>query len=170
MRKNLLFIVFIGFIFFSCSKTSDKEYMEMADQKIENGNVSEAISDYQKLVEEYPESELAPEAIVMQATLYHENKVKNISRTESLIKAADLFVSVSEKYPENEKAPSSLFMAGFIYANELQDYTKAKAVYNLFLKKYPDNELASSANEELKNLGLTPEEILKKKIAAQDKK
>jgi len=168
MRKKLLFIVLISFVFFTCSNTSDKEYMKMASEKVEKGNISEAISDYNKLIDEYPESELAPEAIIKQASLYHENKVKNISLKEALNKAAELFISVSEKYPRNEKAPSSLFMAGFIYANEVPDYNKAKEVYNLFLKKYPEHELASSAKEELDNMGLTPDEILKKKISMKE--
>jgi TolA-binding protein len=170
MKRIFQLIVITAIILFGCGKTSDKEYMKLASENIEKGNMSEAISAYQKLVDEYPESELAPEAIVKQAALYHENKVNNIHRLESLNKAADLFISVSEKYPESEKAPSSLFMAGFIYANEIQDYTKAKAIYNLFLKKYPENELANAAKEELDNMGLTPEEILQKKLSAQDTK
>jgi TolA-binding protein len=168
MRRMLLFIVIISLIFFTCSKTSDKDYMKMASEKVEKGNISEAISDYNKLIEEYPESKLAPEAILKQAALYHENKVKNISRKEALIKSADLFISVSEKYPKIEQAPSSLFMAGFIYANEILDFNKAREIYNLFLKKYPEHELASSAKEELDNMGLTPDEILKKKISMKD--
>ena len=165
MIKKLLFVIIISLTFFTCSKTSDKDYMKMASEKEKEGKISEALSDYSKLVAEYPESELASEAIIKQASLYHENKVKNISRKEALTKAAELFISVSEKYPENEKAPSSLFMAGFIYANEIMDFNKAKEVYNLFLKKYPEHELSSSAKEELNNMGLTPDEILKKKIS-----
>jgi len=169
MRRIFQLIVLANIMFFGCSKTSDKEYMKMAAENIEKGNVSEAISSYQRLIEEYPESELAPEALVKQASLYHENKVENVNQIEALNKAADLFITVSEKYPETEQAPRSLFMAGFIYANDIQDFTKAKAVYNLFLQKYPDDDLADDAKEELDNMGLTPEEILKKKIAAQDK-
>lgn len=170
MRKGLQLIILLGFIFFSCSNTSDKEYMQMASDNVKSGNVSEAISYYQNLLEEYPESELAPDAIVQQATLYHGNKVKNISRQESLRKAAELFMSVSEKYPDSKQATQSLFMAGFIYANEIEDYDSAKEIYNLFLKRYPDHELAASAKEELNYMGLTAEEILKKKIAAQESK
>lgn len=167
MIKILQFVVLTSFIFFSCSNTSDKEYMEMASENIKNGNTSEAILNYQKIIDEYPESVLAPEALVKQASLYHENKIKNINYMESFNKAADIFISVSEKYPDSEQAASSLFMAGFIYANDIQDFTKAKAVYSMFLKKYPGDELASSAKEELEYMGLSPEEILRKKISSQ---
>ncbi|RPI75729.1 MAG: outer membrane protein assembly factor BamD [Ignavibacteriales bacterium] len=202
MNKIFQLLVLSLIMFFSCGKTSDKEYTQMAEENIkegntseailnyqkvldeypeskiipkvlaeqaslyqENGNISEAILNYQKIAEEYPESDLAPEAIVKQASLYHENKVKNINRIESFETAANLFLTVSEKYPESEQAPSSLFMAGFIFANDIQDFTRAKAVYNMFLNKYPGDELASSAKEELEYMGLTPEEILRKKTS-----
>jgi TolA-binding protein len=175
-------------MFFGCSKTSDKEYMKMADDNLEKGNISEAISGYDKLISEHPESEIViesklkrdalysylklkkkypsidslPEIIIDQAAVLHTDK-------KSLSKAADLFFLIALKYPHYEKAPSSLFMAAFIYANEIQDLEKAKETYNLFIKKYPNDELTSSAKEELEYMGLSPEEILKKKIAAQDK-
>ena len=60
-----------------------------------------------------------------------------------------------------------LFMAGFVQANDLHDYDAASETYNLFLKTYPDHELATSAKEELDNMGLTPEEILKKNLARE---
>ncbi len=168
MRIKLLSIIFISLIFFTCSKTSDKEYMKSASEKVKAGNISEAVSDYNKMIEEYPQSELTPNAIIELATLYHENKVKNIPHPEALKKAAELFISVSEKFPKNEKAPSSLFMGGFIYANEIMDYNKAKEIYNLFLKKYPKDQLADDAKAELENMGLSPDEILKKKISVKE--
>jgi len=58
-------------------------------------------------------------------------------------------------------------MAGFIYANELQNYKEAEILYKQFLNEYPDNELAPSARAELENLGLSPEEILEKNLAKE---
>jgi TolA-binding protein len=53
-------------------------------------------------------------------------------------------------------------MLGFIYANELNNYEKAKIYYQKFLERYPNSELAISAKFELENLGRKPEEIIKK--------
>ena len=169
MKKELSVFMIIIFLLFGCSKTSDKEYLDKASEDIKNGNISEAIIAYEKLVEEYPESDLAAEALVKEATLYHSNMVKNISKEESLKKAADIFYSVAEKYPKSKQAPQSLFMAGFIYANELQNYEGAKKAYNLFIKKYPGHDLSASAKDELENMGLTPDEILKRKTATSEK-
>jgi TolA-binding protein len=54
-------------------------------------------------------------------------------------------------------------MVGFIFANELNETDKAKSIYEEFLKKYPESELASSVKLELESIGLSPEEILSKK-------
>jgi TolA-binding protein len=169
MKKLLSVFAIIVFLLAGCSKTSDKEYMDKAAESAKSGNFSEALSSYKELVNEYPESKLAPEALVKEAALYHDNKVKNISKEESIKKSAKIFISISEKYPKSQEAPQSLFMAGFIYANELKDYDEAVKTYKLFLEKYPDNELASSAQDELDNMGLTPEQILKKKTATSEK-
>jgi TolA-binding protein len=169
MKKILSVFAIIIFFVAGCSKTTDKEYFDKAAESVKNGNISDAISSYEKLVDEYPESKLAPDALLKEAALYHDNKVKNVSKEESLTKSAEIFKLVAEKYPKNKQAPQSLFMAGFIYANELKNYDEATKIYKLFLEKYPDNELASSAKDELDNMGLTPEEILKKKIETSQK-
>ncbi|MCW9065762.1 MAG: hypothetical protein OQJ78_05645, partial [Ignavibacteriaceae bacterium] len=71
-------------------------------------------------------------------------------------------------YPSSEYAPSGLFMAGFISANELNNYEAATIIYQQFLKEYPNNELAASAQAELDNMGLSPEDILKKNMAKEN--
>ncbi len=169
MKKVLSVLTIFIFLLTGCSKTSDKGYLDKAAESAKSGNIPEAIISYEKLVSEFPESKLAPEALVKEATLYHDNKIKDVSKEESLRKSAEVFESVAEKYPKSKEAPESLFMAGFIYANDLKDYNEATKTYKLFLQKYPDNQLASSAKDELDNMGLTPEEILKKKIEISGK-
>ncbi len=74
-------------------------------------------------------------------------------------KAIQLYYMVAEKLPPHAAQANALFMVGFIY-NELGDLTKAKATYEDFLRRYPNNQLAESARMEIKNLGKTPEQIL----------
>jgi hypothetical protein len=49
-------------------------------------------------------------------------------------------------------------------ANELQKYDEAEKLYEKFLEKFPQSELAPSAKEEIQNIGIPPEEILKRKV------
>ena len=59
-------------------------------------------------------------------------------------------------------------MCGYIQANDIKDYKAATETYKLFLEKYPETEFAASAKAEIDNMGIAPEDILKKNNS-QDK-
>lgn len=149
-------------------KKTPSEFLADAEKFIGEENMPEAVSAYETIINDYPNDELAPEAIVRLATVYQNKLLKNVSENESLLKSLELFKSVHEKYPSSEQAPMGLFMAGFVQANELLDYDGATETYNTFLKEYPDHELAASAQEELDNMGLTPEEVLQKNLTRKE--
>ena len=161
MKKYLLLVI-MALLIISCSKTSDKEYLDQAKKLLDEKKTTEAVTSLETLVNEYPESEIAPQALVQLAQIYQNQLDKNIKPKESFEKAEEYFMQVYEKYPDSEEAPKALLMSGFILANDLQNYDKATASYNLFLEKYPLHPLAVSAKEELDNVGLTPEESLKR--------
>jgi TolA-binding protein len=151
-----------------CStKKSAAELFSDGEMFLEESKIPEAVNSYETLMNEYPDDVLAPDAIARLASIYQNKQVKNVPETQSLLKSIELFRSIYDKYPNSEQAPMGLFMAGFVEANELQNYEAATETYNLFLKTFPDHELATSAKEELDNMGLTPEEILKKNIARE---
>ena len=53
-------------------------------------------------------------------------------------------------------------MMGFVYENDLNDLVKAKATYEAFLQKYPnDPDFADDAKTALTMLGRSPEDIIK---------
>ncbi len=164
MKNLTLFSVLLFGIFLTgCSKKSDKDYMDMANKSLKQNNIVQAVDSYNKLIDEYPNSEKAPDAMFQLATLYQNNLVKNISGQESLEKAVKLFKTLNEKYPDSRLAPKALFMSGFVLANDIHDFNRATVVFRNFLQKYPNNELTASAREELNNMGMTPAEILEKK-------
>ena len=166
MKKYLL-VVLVPLLIISCSKTSDQEYFDQAKKLLHENKITEAVTSLETLVNEYPESEITPQALVQLAQIYQNQLDKNIKPKESFEKAEKYFMQVYEKYPDSEEAPKALFMSGFILANDLQNYDKATTSYNLFLEKYPSHPLAVSAKEELDNMGLTPEEILKRTETVQ---
>ena len=168
MKTIIITLSFFLLLLTGCSdkKTAD-ELLTEGEKFISEENLPEAVLSYETIIKDYPEDVLAPEATVRLATIYQNKLVKNISENESLLKSLELFKSVYEKYPLSEQAPMGLFMAGFVQANELNDFDGATETYNTFLKEYPDNELAASAKEELENMGLSPEEILQKNLARQ---
>jgi len=76
-------------------------------------------------------------------------------------KALSLYDWILEEYPNYEKAPTTLFIKGFIIENELKNVDLAKTVYNEFLTKYPQHDLADDVQFLLDNLGKSDEEIAK---------
>ncbi|UCH65152.1 MAG: tetratricopeptide repeat protein [Ignavibacterium sp.] len=170
MKYILGILSLSALLLIGCSeKKSSEDLFNEGEKYLEESKIPEAVSSYETLINEYPNDKLAPDATARLASIYQNKQVKNIPETQSLLKSVELFRSIYDKYPESNQAPMGLFMAGFVEANELNDYDAATKTYNLFLKTFPDHELATSAKEELDNMGLTPEEILKKNIAREQK-
>jgi len=76
-------------------------------------------------------------------------------------KALTLYDWILEEYPNYEKAPTTLFIKGFIIENELKNVELAKSVYEEFLSKHPNHDLADDVKFLLDNLGKSDEEIAK---------
>ncbi|MCU7494948.1 MAG: outer membrane protein assembly factor BamD [Ignavibacteria bacterium] len=160
-------IVLSGLLLTGCSKKSEQELYNAGVKNLQEGKYTEAIDNYESLVKDYPESPRAPKVLFEIGKLYQGKAVKNISATESLKKAVEYYHRIFKEYPKSAEAPSSLFMTGFIQANELHDFNAATASLKQFLASYPSHEMASSAQAELDNMGLSPDEILKKNLEAK---
>ena len=165
--KKYFFLLMLIMLTVSCSKTSDQDYLTQAEKSLKENNVDQAIKSIEALLNDYPESELAPKALSQLASIYQNQMVKNIKSKESFESSQKYFMQVFEKYPNSEEAPKSLFLCGFILANNLNNYDEATSHYKLFLNKYPSHPLAAAAREELDNMGLSPEEILKRTETAK---
>lgn len=166
MKSIIAFLTLI--LVFGCSaKKSDKELFDEAKANLKEQKYPEAVGSFEELINDHPDSKLAPEALSEEASIYQNKQVKNLSEKENLEKAIELFIRIHDDYPKSDFAPSGLFMAGFIYANDLQNYEAATKIYHQFLNEYPNNELAASAQAELDNMGLSPEEILSRNMAKE---
>lgn len=146
-----------------CSSKTPEDFMKAAHESMMKKNIPEALSNFESVIKEFPNSPDAPEALFQIASFYQNKMVKDISDEESSQKASDTFREVFDKYPGSKRAPMALFLSGFILANDLKNYKAATDTYNLFLQKFPNHELATSAREELDNMGLSPDQILQKK-------
>ena len=164
MKKLLVLLTFV-ILFVGCSTKNDKDYFEEAKVKMDAKEYSLALINYQKIVDEFPESEHYKFALLQTGELNHGLVNKEISKEISYDKAIKAYSEYQSKYPDDPKAPQTLFMVGFIHANELGNIEEAKIAYTKFLKLYPNSEMAESAQSEIDNLGLAPDEILLKKMA-----
>ncbi len=161
--KSLLVLI-SSLIIFNCSSKSDKQYFDEALQKIKEKKYVEAIKDFDELLKNYSDSKYAPQSLYEIAKIYHAQLISGIDKEESLKKAINYYKKIFFEYKNSPEAERALFVSGFIFANELNQLDSAKYNYELFLKNYPQSELAQSVKLELENLGASPDEILTKKM------
>lgn len=168
MKKYSFYLLLVLVVFSGCGKKNNAELWSEAVEFQKNNKVDEAVKSYQKLVDEFPESYEAPKAMFEMAKIYHSKGMKSSDRN-ALDKAVQYYRNVFDKYPSSNEAPKALFMIGFIQSNDLGNYDAAKATYTLFIQKYPAHEMRESAQKEIDNMGLSPEEILKRNTEAAKK-
>ncbi|MGB1204334.1 MAG: tetratricopeptide repeat protein [Chitinophagales bacterium] len=108
---------------------------------------------YEQYIAGYPQGAMAAEYLFKSAEIYRSLK--------QFDKATTAYSRIHKEYNTYKKAPHSLFLLGFSYENDLKDNEKAKTVYEQFLKENPEHELADDVQFSLKNLGRSPEDIIK---------
>jgi TolA-binding protein len=163
MRK-VLSILLAGFLLVSCGTQADQDLYESAKENLKNEEYVNALADFRKLVDNFPKSKYRAEVYFEIGKLYHGKVDKNLNDEQSFKQAISYYESVYKNFPNDKNAPNALFMSAFLYANELGNLELAKERYELFMQKYPDHEMAASAQAELDNLGRSAEEILQKKM------
>lgn len=109
--------------------------------------------------------------------LYAKQNPDDIKSPEYLFKALDVAVGINaegpqkaidiadimiEQYPDFEMTPMAMFLKGFVYENQMNNYEKALDTYHQFLEKYPNSPLVNDVKSTIENIGLTPEELIKK--------
>ncbi len=166
---KLLILLIIPILFSACSKKSPDKIFSEGEKLIQAKKYNEAVNKFKSIVDEFPSDPKTADAMFEIAKLYQGKVVKGIGEKESLNEAVKYYKKIYEQFPNVKIAPKSLFMAGFIEANELKDYDSAKKTYNMYLEKFPDDVLAEDAKIELKNLGKTPEEILREHLQESKK-
>jgi peptidyl-prolyl cis-trans isomerase C len=65
----------------------------------------------------------------------------------------DAYQEIVDKHSDSKYASQALFMIGFVYAEELKDQYNADKTFREVVQKYPDTDIARSAQWMLKNLG-----------------
>lgn len=108
---------------------------------------------YESFINSYPEEADVPNYLFKSAELYR--SLRNFNKSNNC------YSKILKDFPGFEKAAHSLFLMGFSYENDMNMPEKAKEIYQQFLAKYPDHELKDDVEFSLRNIGKTPEEIIK---------
>ncbi len=142
---SLIFLV-------ACGPQTEPEIFDAAVGAQRMEKYEDAISLFERLLEEYPQAEKLPDAYYALGVLYQDQR-------KDFTKAIDMYTKLYESYPESPTASNALFMVGFLQHNELKDLEAARKTYGTFLERYPDSPLVASARFELDNLGKDASEV-----------
>ncbi len=108
-----------------------------------SGQYRSARSKFARLVEEYPGSDLADNALYWGAESYY---------SEELYKEAlEIFIKIVTEYGDENKAPDAMLKVAYSYI-ELGSKDKARSSLEKLLEKYPDTSAALKAKKRLKSL------------------
>jgi tetratricopeptide (TPR) repeat protein len=165
MRANFALTIFL-IVTFGCNTQPNKERLEFEITQLED--------ELSELYIETGRSELtiARSASLRDAYLQYANTWTGDSlAAEYLFQAAMIDADINEdvstgivhleriieEYPDHPITPKTLFLIGFTYAEQLNDYNKARDAYNMYLALFPEGEMAESVRIELETLGLRPQ-------------
>jgi outer membrane protein assembly factor BamD (BamD/ComL family) len=170
MKRNILItVILLSAFFVGCKPSRDKSVSEI--QKFEKSLYSQQtftfnkpkgdslLQMYDDFITRFPADSLAPKFLF---------KAANLAITEGDgNKALSLLDQFIQKYPDNPKTPVCAFFKGYVYENVLKNMDLAKENYLLYIEKYPDDAFVKDAHMAIKNLGKTPEQMIKEFEAMQ---
>ena len=162
MKKQLLSI-FVALMMLSCGEKMSVEKINELEAKVlakdakpTKDNVVQLVDAYVLFAEQNPNDSQSP---------YFLFKALDIAvgvNAEGPQKALEIADVLIEKYPDFEMTPMAMFIKGFVYENMIGDLQNAEITYRQFIEKYPDNPMVGDVKSTLENLGLSPEELIRK--------
>jgi outer membrane protein assembly factor BamD (BamD/ComL family) len=164
LKLTLVLTVLFSILIIACTDHKDemktaikaaltKVNKSMDAGKMDNAAIGKADSLMLAYVDEFPKDTLSPNFMLKTAKLLQMQRLYSVAN-----KLLDKLVT---NYPDSKQAPEGLYLNGFIFENDEYALDKAKDRYELFLQKYPNDELAASVKTSLANLGKSPEDIIK---------
>jgi TolA-binding protein len=166
ISKGATLIIAI-FLFSYCTSQSGKDLKEItANEKKLSTNRQDAKvaatldESYKTYMLRYPKDTNIPRMLFEDAQL----NVYPLSKTDVALKQLE---ELYKNHPESRYAPNALFKAA--YLNEkAKRYEIAKGQYQLFVKTYPNHDLAPQAKELAEMTGLSEEEQFKQIMAKRN--
>jgi tol-pal system protein YbgF len=122
-----------------------KAAYDQAFAALKDGRYAESARRFQAFIQQYPNSELTPNAYYWLGESYYVTQNYPISQ--------DTFRKLLAQYPNSQKAPDALLKIGYCQYEQKQ-WTQAEATLNQVLQKYPNTTVANLAQGRLRALKL----------------
>ena len=161
--KRIFVLLLLAAVMLSCGEKMSVEKINELESKVfakdavlTAENVIQLVDAYVLFAEQNPNDQQTPDF------LFKALDVAVGVNAEGPQKAIDIANVLIEKYPDFEMTPMAMFLKGFVYENKLGDLQNAEMTYRQFIEKYPDNPMVGDVKSTLENLGLSPEELIRK--------
>ena len=159
--KNFIItlVVLLGFV--ACSSNDPARRIEKLEQQlfateqaVDPALADELVTAYCDYATQHPDNDDTPE-ILFKAV----NVSMNLDNAQRTIAIIDRMI---KDYPDYPRTQAALFVKGFIFETYYENLDMARQLYEQYLALYPDGEFADACRASIENLGLTPEELVRK--------
>lgn len=129
------------------------------DEKSSEGDFSEKrmrklMGAYKSYVEHYPDDSLAPEKLFRAGSV-----ARSLNEPQ---RAINIYRRILNEYPDTDREPTIRFLLAFTYDQDLEKKDKAKELYRAVIDSFPDHKLAKDAEQYLKIIDLSDEELIER--------
>tara|TARA_B100000965_G_C19497456_1_gene715882 strand:+ start:46 stop:627 length:582 start_codon:yes stop_codon:yes gene_type:complete len=181
MKTRVFFIALLSIAVMACNSTTKENNGEAENnfvplEKMNIKNLEAEIEKREKALSEDAENVNSQKAAqLMEAYAVYAERFSNYDKAgERMFKAGELAMGLGHKvkaikyfdvvyfdHKDYEKRPYALFMKAFVLENQAAQYDQAKEVYEQFIREFPTHPMADDAKYSIKNLGKSPEELIK---------
>ena len=161
--KRIFVLLLVTAMMLSCGEKMSVEKINELEAKVlsedavvTKENVIQLVDAYTLFAEQNPNDAQSPDFLFKALDIA---VGVNAEGPEKAIKIADVLI---EKYPDFEMTPMAMFIKGFVYENMIGDLQNAEMTYRQFIEKYPNSPIVEDVKATLENLGLSPEELIRK--------
>ena len=124
------------------------------DKAIDPVVASDLVSAYCDFADANPDDAMTPEYLFKAVDVS-----MNLNEPQRTIYIIDKLV---KEYPDYPRTQAALFIKAFIFETRYNNLDMAKKIYEQYLEMYPNGDFADDCKASIENLGLTPEELVKK--------
>ena len=159
--KRYFVILLFSVLLMGCSSNDPAKRIEKlekqvlsTDKAIDPVVAGDLVSAYCDFADANPDDAMTPEYLFKAVDVS-----MNLNEPQRTIYIIDKLV---KEYPDYPRTQAALFIKAFIFETKYNNLDMAKKLYEQYLEMYPDGEFAESCRASIENLGLTPEELVKK--------
>lgn len=159
MKRILAILIFVVFV--ACSSDDPARRIEKlekqlftTEQSVDPLVADDLVTAYCDYATQYPDDLMSPEYLFKAVDVS-----MNLNNPQRTIAIVDRML---RDYPDYPRTQAALFVKGFIFETYYGNLDMARKIYEQYLELYPNGEFADSCRASIENLGLTPEELVKK--------